>query len=52
MDVIVYFIINVLSRINEKQKSKERRSSLAGEQAGSDLLSGESVVEATAFLLT
>lgn len=52
MDVIVNFIINVLSRINEKQKSKERRSRLAGEQAVSDLLTEESVVEVTVFLLT
>lgn len=52
LDVIVYFIINVLSRINEKQKSKERRSRLAGEQAVSDLLTEESVVEATVFLFT
>lgn len=52
LDVIVYFIINVLSRINEKQKSKERRSRLAGEQAVSDLLTEESVVEVTVFLLT
>lgn len=52
LDVIVYLIINVLSRINEKQKSNERRSHLAGEQAVSDLLTEESVVEATVFLLT
>ena len=49
LDVLVYFIINLLSCINEKQKSKDRRSSVARECAVSDLLLEESVVEATVF---